>query len=88
MVALSRFFLSDKMRYYAVLKNIEIIGEAAFMLTNDYKKSHPDIPWEQMVKMRHILVHDYATVLPEILWETATVDVPNLQQSIKEMLAG
>lgn len=71
-------FVDDKLRYYAVLKNIEIIGEAAYMLSADFKNTHPNIPWKSIINMRHVLVHGYASVLPELLWETATRDVPNL----------
>ena len=78
-------FVSDKMRYYAVLKNVEIIGEAAYMLSKEFKDSHPFIPWNQIAKMRHILVHDYSSVLPTILWETAVCDVPELVEQIKQM---
>ncbi len=75
-------FMSDKIRYFAVMKNVEIIGEAANMLTEEFKNSHSEIPWRQVIKMRHVLVHGYSNILPEILWETATQDVPQL----KEML--
>ncbi len=71
-------FVDDKLRYYAVLKNIEIIGEAAYMLSADFKNAHPNIPWKSIINMRHVLVHGYASVLPELLWDTATRDVPNL----------
>ena len=79
-------FTDDKLRYFAVLKNLEIIGEAAYMLTLDYKESHPEIPWDKIIKMRHILVHGYGDVLPEILWQTALEDVPQLRQRIRELL--
>lgn len=75
-------FAADKMRFFAVLKNTEIIGEAAYMLTPSFKEHHPEVPWSQIIKMRHVLVHGYATVLPEILWQTATVDVPQLIEAI------
>ena len=78
-------FIIDKMRYYAVLKNVEIIGEAAYMLTPQFKEQHSDIPWPSIIKMRHILVHGYASVLPEILWQKATVDVPGLVERIKQI---
>ena len=79
-------FVADKLRYFAVLKNVEIIGEAAYMISQSLKESHSEIPWNQMIKMRHILVHDYSSVLPEILWETASKDVPVLSKQIKELL--
>lgn len=69
----------DKLRYFAVAKNVEIIGEASYMLSTAFKESHPYIPWNDIIKMRHVLVHGYATVLPELLWETALEDVPKLK---------
>ena len=76
-------FLTDKLRYYAVLKNIEIIGEAAYMLSVEYKESHPEIPWKSIINMRHVLVHGYASVQPELLWDTATRDVPELINQLR-----
>ena len=75
-------FQKDKLRYFAVLKNIEIIGEAAYMLSLDYKDQHPEIPWNSIIRMRHVLVHGYAEVLPEILWATAVSDVPELRHQV------
>ena len=47
--------VTDKRTYYAVMKNIEIVGEAAYMLTNDFKETHPETPWKIVQGMRHIL---------------------------------
>ena len=77
---------SDKLRYFAVVKNVEIIGEAAYMLSLDFKEKHPDIPWNDIIRMRHVLVHGYATILPELLWHTALVDVPLLKNQIEACL--
>ena len=79
-------FLFDKLRYFAVMKNIEIIGEASYMLSLEFKSKNSEIPWDAIIKMRHILVHGYATVLPDFLWETAAVDIPRLKQQIAEIL--
>jgi uncharacterized protein with HEPN domain len=76
-------FLSDKLRYFAILKNVEIIGEAAYMLSLEFKESHPEVPWGQMIRMRHVLVHGYASVLPEMLWQTAMQDIPLLRPQIE-----
>lgn len=78
---------SDKLRYYAVVKNVEIIGEAANMLTTEFREMHSNIPWKDIVRMRNVLVHGYAAILPELLWETALVDVPVLKVQIEELLA-
>jgi uncharacterized protein with HEPN domain len=45
--------------YYGVVKNIEIIGEAAYNLTAAYRDSHPETPWKDVMRMRNVLVHDY-----------------------------
>lgn len=76
----------DKLRYFAVVKNVEIIGEAAYMLSLEFKEKHREIPWNDIIRMRHVLVHGYATILPELLWHTALVDVPLLKKQIEEIL--
>ena len=77
----------DKRTYYAVMKNVEIVGEAAYMLTKDFKEKHPETPWKIVQGMRHILVHDYAQVIPRILWGTATENIPSLRDQIIRYLA-
>ena len=76
----------DKLRYYAVVKNVEIIGEASYILTPEFKESHSEIPWDDIIRMRHVLVHGYATILPELLWQTALNDVPKLKRQIQELV--
>ena len=76
----------DKLRYFAVVKNVEIIGEAAYMLSLDFKEKNSQIPWNDIIRMRHVLVHGYATILPELLWHTALVDVPALKQQVETMI--
>ena len=50
---------NEKILFYAVVKNIEIIGEAAFRLTKEFRQQHSETPWSSIVVMRHVLVHDY-----------------------------
>ena len=76
----------DKLRYFAVVKNVEIIGEAAFMLSQEFKNSHSEIPWNDIIRMRHVLVHGYATILPELLWNTALKEVPQLKKEIEAII--
>ena len=79
-------FVEDPLRYFAILKNVEIFGEAAYMLTPEFKQKHPEIPWAQIVGMRHVLVHDYSTVMPKILWHTATVEIPELMPLLEGLI--
>lgn len=79
-------FMRDKVMYYAVVKNIEIVGEAAYMLSKDFKTNHTEIPWNQIEKMRHVLVHGYYQILPEVLWLTINDDLPPLKESVERYL--
>lgn len=80
-------FVEDIRTYFAVMKNIEIVGEAAFMLTKAFQSSHPDTPWKVIQGMRHYLVHGYSTVMPETLFETATNGIPELRRQVESYLA-
>ena len=79
-------FSSEHLIYYAVMKNVEVVGEAAFMLTKAFKAAHPETPWKMIESMRHILVHDYTNIIPRILWGTATNDIPELRKQVEGYL--
>jgi len=79
--------VADKRTYYSVMKNIEIVGEAAYMLTKAFKNAHPEIPWKVVQGMRHVLVHDYANVVSATLYDTAINDIPTLRQLVKQYLS-
>jgi len=64
-------FLKNKMLQFAVVKNLEIIGEASYKLTNDFRENHPEIEWKKIIAMRHILVHGYYDTDETIVWNTA-----------------
>ena len=78
---------TDKRTYYAVMKNVEIVGEAAYMLTKDFKQAHPDTPWKVIEGMRHILVHDYANIDVEGLYDVAVNDIPILREQVQNYLS-
>jgi uncharacterized protein with HEPN domain len=79
--------IEDKRTYYSVIKNVEIVGEAAYMLTKAFKKSHPETPWKVVQGMRHVLVHDYATIDTKELYYTAVNDMIPLSQQVKRYLS-
>lgn len=79
--------IADKRTYYSVVKNIEVVGEAAFMLTKAFKKAHPATPWKLVQGMRHVLVHDYATIDNRELYNTAVNDMIPLRQQVEHYLA-
>ncbi len=74
------------MMYYAVVKNIEIIGEAANMVTSDFQDAHPDTPWKKIKGMRNYIIHEYFQVDDIVVWEVATKDLPALQEQVTDYL--
>jgi uncharacterized protein with HEPN domain len=79
--------VSDKRTYYSVMKNVEVVGEAAYMLTKSFKKAHPATPWKYVQGMRHILVHNYANIDDREIYNTAVNDMPILQKQVELYLA-
>lgn len=79
-------FVKDVKSYYAVMKTVEIVGEAAYMLTKEFKEAHPDTPWEIIQGMRHILVHGYASVNASTLYETTVNNIPELRKLVEKYL--
>ena len=80
-------FVNDTMRYFAIIKNVEIIGEAANMLTRNFRQEHSELPWRQIVSMRNVLVHGYANISDHQLWQTVTEDLPPMEQIISRYIA-
>ena len=78
---------TDTILFYGISKMVEIIGEAAYMITNDFKDTHTELPWRQMSGMRHILVHGYYTVRPEVLWDVIQNDIPAMIPILEKYLA-
>ena len=78
--------VEDDMMYYAVVKNIEIIGEAANLLTNEFKSEHPDTQWKLITGMRNYIVHEYFQVDNTVIWDVIQNDLPNLEIHIKDYL--
>ncbi|SFP13045.1 Uncharacterized conserved protein, contains HEPN domain [Prevotella sp. tf2-5] len=77
---------SDVMCYHAVVYNIMIIGEAANLLTKDFREKHPEVPWRDIVDMRNVLVHGYFTTSALFIWETYTKDLPILLQQVEKYI--
>ncbi len=76
-------FDADRFRRSHVLRYIQIIGEAAARLSSETRRASPDIPWKEMMGMRHILVHDYFEVNWQRVYDTAKNDIPALKQPIQ-----
>ena len=74
------------MCYHAVVYNIMIIGEAANLLTKEFRDMHPEVPWRDIVDMRNALVHGYITTNASLIWDTYTNDLPVFQKQIAQYI--
>lgn len=79
-------FLRDAMVQDAVLRNFEIIGEAAKRLDDSYRTAHPEIPWRALAGLRDVLIHQYEGVDPERVWPIVERELPNLRAAIAALL--
>jgi len=73
---------ADVLRYYGIVKNIEIIGEAANMLSSQFKESHTDVDWRPISNMRNFLVHEYFQVDNDTVWVVIHNDIVELKKHI------
>lgn len=79
-------FLQDAMVHDAVIRNFEIIGEAAKQLDEAYRAAHPDIPWRALTGLRDVLIHQYEGIDLERVWAIVENDLPGLKLAIAEQL--
>ena len=77
-------FVTDKLIQSAVIRQIEVIGEATKNLSVELREQDKAIPWQDITGMRDMLIHEYFGVDIEEVWQTATVDVPKLGELIKK----
>ncbi len=79
-------FIQDKRTRDAVVRNLEIIGEAAKNIPDDVKEKYPEVNWKAITGMRDKLIHEYFGVSNPIVWETITGDIPAFEAQIKDIL--
>lgn len=79
-------FLVDEDLRRAFARSLEIIGEAAKQIPDDYRSRHPDIDWRGMAGMRDRLIHGYFGIDYELVWEVATTHMANLAEQLERLL--
>lgn len=79
-------FLQDVKLQDAVIRRIEIVGEAANKLPEEFRNDHAGIEWSVVIGMRNILIHDYAEIKLSIVWQTVKRDLPDLEKKIRELV--
>ena len=81
-------FATNEERQYAAFWSIAVMGEAAGKISSDFKDTHPDIPWREMIGIRNVLVHNYARIDLDIVWSVITYSVPRLIHVIEPLVPG
>lgn len=79
-------FCADERTLDAVVRNMEIIGEAARHTPADIAARHPQVPWSRLAEIRNVLVHEYHSVDPRIVWSTLRHDLPPLAGLLRAVL--
>lgn len=72
-------FYADIKIQYAIVRSIEILGEASKKIPDDIRAKYPAIPWVEMSKMRDVIVHDYFNLRLDILWEIINTKIPEFE---------
>jgi uncharacterized protein with HEPN domain len=79
-------FFGETMIQDAVIRNFEVIGEAAKRVPDDYRLGHPEIPWRSLAALRDVLIHQYEGVSMDQVWQIVANDLPGLKLSIASIL--
>jgi len=73
---------TDRKLSLSLVRLLEIIGEAANGLSDSFRESHPDIPWNSIINMRNRLIHGYFDINLDVVWQTVTEDLQELIKSL------
>jgi uncharacterized protein with HEPN domain len=79
-------FIAESLRHDAVIRQLEIVGEAAKRLSPQVLSRSPDVPWRQVAGMRDVLIHDYMGVDLERVWNVLQQDLPSMRRAVEEIL--
>ncbi len=78
--------VDNQMMVDAIIRNIEVIGEAASKLDEDFRTLHPDFPFRSAITMRNKLIHNYNEIDFKVVWDTVKLDIPELREMCEDLL--
>lgn len=79
-------FKENEVIQNAVMRPLEIIGEASARVSSEFRKKHPEIPWREMVGLRNRLIHEYFRIDYEAVWDTIRKDLPELIEIVQPLV--
>jgi uncharacterized protein with HEPN domain len=79
-------FEQDVQCQYAVIRAIEIMGEAAAHISDDFKESHTEVPWHRIIGMRNRMIHGYDDIVLSTVWEVVEVHIPELLRVVEPLV--
>ena len=79
-------FWGSEMLQDAIVRQLEILGEAAGRVSRETCAAHPEVPWPKITGLRHRLIHDYFDVDGNMVWRVATIDVPEVREKVLAVL--
>lgn len=79
-------FVKDGKTVRAVIRSLEVIGEAASKISFEYRQNYPDIPWQKIIGMRNRLIHVYFDIDYNIIWKTVKENLPRLIEQLHSIL--
>ncbi len=79
-------FLKNKMVADAIIRQLEIIGEAANNISEEFQKEYADIPWRKIIGIRNTLIHEYFGINKKVVWDTCENDLPELKKFMEKII--
>ncbi|MFH0964565.1 MAG: DUF86 domain-containing protein [Planctomycetota bacterium] len=79
-------FLGDSLLQNALMHLIQIIGEAARKISTEFREAHPEVPWAEVIGMRHRLVHEYFRIIPEKVWDVVEQEIAPLIAALEPLV--